>query len=160
MDCPGSLLALDDAALLREWRVEGNADAVTLLYLRYRPQLLAYGAAHLAGDRDAAKDLVQDTWEAVLTYRKLGTNGHFRGLVFKIAHSLVVNAARWRAAREAAREELERRNGQLVPDTKVCRYCDRIIDQSGLCRAHAARAARGASEESMKRPVRGYRRST
>jgi DNA-directed RNA polymerase specialized sigma24 family protein len=150
---------LDDNELLHAYLRDGDEGAITILYLRYQPQLLAYGTWHFQGDRAAAHDLVQDTWEAVLTYRALSPAGHFKGLVFRIAHSLTTNAARWRAARERAREELQRRDGRPIADTEICTYCNAIADSSGLCRAHRARRERGATEEEMGKPIRSYRRS-
>jgi DNA-directed RNA polymerase specialized sigma24 family protein len=156
------LAALDDGALVTLYLADGDEAAITVLYLRYSPQLYRYGKSHFNGDDAAARDLVQDTWEAILTYRKLGEIEHFRGFLFRVAHNLAAKAVAWRTVRERAREELERRNGQPIAGAEkgggFCAYCTRGADQAGLCRAHLARRARGATEEEMTRPVRGYRR--
>jgi DNA-directed RNA polymerase specialized sigma24 family protein len=149
--CCAATPALDDAALLDRYLNDGDEAAIGILYLRYQGDLFRYGVARLGSDADA-RDLVQDTWEAVLTFRGLAPSGHFRGLLFRVAHNLVLQGARSRERRRAALAAFAWAGGQL--QSGACFYCDAPAKERGMCSVHARRRERGATEAEMRKPIR------
>ena len=145
---------MDDAALLGLYLTDGNPDAIAVLYTRYAGKIRGYAAARLHGwDPEEAQDVVQSTWEAVLTYRRLSTRGSFSALVFHIAENLVRDHARWRVVRVQAREELARNGGKPLV-WSGCTYCGGETKKGAqLCDAHAKRKSRGATDAEMRKPI-------
>jgi len=175
MSCCDNIAALDDAALLERYLVDGDETAIAILYQRYRGSLYGYAKNQLRNEADA-RDLAQDAWEAILTFRGLNPAGNFRGLLFAIAHNLV------RTWRHHQRRERKGRDaftfagaaiqaGAAYPGPShdllrrpvdgTCSYCgpgSKAREGQTLCHAHAMRRSRGATEEEMKRPIRRNRK--
>ena len=150
MDCR-PLNARDDAELLYLYLEEGDESAITVLYLLYRPLIYRFALARLS-NHEEARDVVQDTWEAILTWKALSCRVNFRTLVFKIAGGLVVREWRFRSTRARAVPALQDLEGQFPPGR--CRYCDQPARAKGLCKAHEWRRRKGASEAEMRKPIR------
>lgn len=77
MDAPDSLDAATDSQLVG-WLAEGRRDALSALYDRYAPMLLAIGLRFLA-DREEAEDVVHDVF--VEAWRAAGQYDAGRGSV-------------------------------------------------------------------------------
>ena len=77
----------------------GDGDAFERLLRPYRGRVLAY-LVRSCGDRSQAEDLLQDVlmraWKGLGGYR---ASGRLTGWLFSIAHSVVIDRARGRAAR-------------------------------------------------------------
>lgn len=81
----------------------GSRDAFARLAARWTPKLLAF-AARTLGTTEAAKDVVQDTWEsAVRGLSRLGDPASFRAWIYAIAARKCADALRgkYRSARIA-----------------------------------------------------------
>lgn len=168
--CEENLSGLDDEALLARYVSDGDESAIGILYLRHAERLRAYGRHHLHDD-EAARDLVQDTWEAVLTYRGLAAAGNFRGLLYRVAHHLVLSWWRRERRQHAHRQVFLAEGGEIRPGDRVypgstaplprraidgtCTYCGgKARSGKTLCHAHAMRRSRGATEAEMRKPIR------
>lgn len=85
----------------------GSRDAFARLAARWTPKLLAF-AARALGTTEAAKDVVQDTWEsAVRGISRLNDPASFRSWIYAIAARKCADALRgkYRAARIAESAE-------------------------------------------------------
>lgn len=97
--------ALDDYLVLLAQG--GSRDAFARLAARWTPKLLAF-AARALGTTEAAKDVVQDTWEsAVRGISRLNDPASFRSWIYAIAARKCADALRgkYRAARIAESAE-------------------------------------------------------
>jgi RNA polymerase sigma-70 factor (ECF subfamily) len=84
---------LTDDELMRQVQ-RGDNNAFRILYDRYKGQMFIY-CLRMIGDRDAAKDVLQEIFIRVLTHRERyepGTN--FVGWVHTIARNLCLNVRR------------------------------------------------------------------
>lgn len=156
MTCSGPpLSAQSDEDLVELYVTEGNADAMGVLYLRYRPVLLAYAYGKLE-DHEDAKDLVQATWEAILTWKGLGGAGKFiLPTAKRIASNIALNWKFHRAVIKRNHAALIAVGGKPLPSNTVCKYCERAAVHYGMCPGHEQRKARGWSEEDMRKPFGG-----
>lgn len=154
-----SLPSLSDEELLRLYTEDAREDAITVLYLRHYSMLYAYGISRLH-DRDTARDLVQEVWEAVLTWPRLGERRdcHWRvkKFLFHVAHNRAAFESRRRAVRARAAPELERLGGLPLAPAETCRYCSRPAESRGMCNTHHQRKLRGWTEEQMRKPIHAY----
>jgi DNA-directed RNA polymerase specialized sigma24 family protein len=145
---------LDDAGLLDRYLYDGDESAMSTLIARHSRDLYRFAASRV-GASDAP-DIVQDTWEAVLTTNRLTSGGNFRAFVFQIAHNRILRFMQERSRWTAARGAFEWAGGRL--QSGACAYCDRPAFRGDLCAAHARRRAKGATEEEMRRPIRQWTR--
>lgn len=84
--------ALDDYLVLLAQG--GSRDAFDRLAARWTPKLLAF-AARVLGTTEAARDVVQDTWESVARgLRRLDDPARFRAWLYAIAQRKCIDAMR------------------------------------------------------------------
>jgi len=101
-----------DERLMRATR-RGDMDALGQLFERHHAEVYAY-CARITMDRDAAADLLQETFKRVLRYRRsFGAGSRFRPWLFRVAR----NACRdhfGRTRRRSAAEGAWMRDGAAV----------------------------------------------
>ena len=83
-----------DDALIDAYRA-GDADALGVLVARYRRPLFAY-ILNMTGGRVDADEIFQDVWMRVLKHIGRYRSRTFYGWLVRIAHNLVIDAARRR----------------------------------------------------------------
>lgn len=95
-----------------EWLVlsaqAGSPAAVEMLVRRWQPKLLAH-ACQVTGRRDAANDVVQETWLSILrSLDRLRDPAAFRGWAYRIVHFRAVDWLRQnRRQRDADRTQIQ-----------------------------------------------------
>ncbi len=83
--------AVSDAQLIEEWR-NGDENAFTELYQRYRLQLYSYLGKMVMGNTALVDDLFQQTWlRAIDRIGSYTDNQRFLAWLFTIAHNLSVD---------------------------------------------------------------------
>ena len=85
---------------------EGDGEAMKVLIARWHPRLgrLAW---RLTGDRDAAQDIVQDAWLAIVRgLRRLDDPAQFRSWAYRIVTNKCADWTRRRIVQRSAAEEL------------------------------------------------------
>ena len=93
-----------------EWLVlcakAGSRAAMEALVRRWQPKLLAH-ARHVTGQADAASDVVQEAWLAIVrTLDRLRDPAAFRGWAYRIVHSCAVDWIRRRKRQRDAIRDL------------------------------------------------------
>ena len=94
---------------------EGDTKALTELVNRWHPSLRGY-AFQLIGDREAARDVVQDAWIAVMRgIRRLKDPATFRGWIYRIVHNKSVDWIRGQQRRRQAIQEVAHHSTNATP---------------------------------------------
>ena len=86
---------------------EGDGEAMKVLIARWHPRLgrLAW---RLTGERDAAQDIVQDAWLAIVRgLRRLDDPARFRSWAYRIVTNKCADWTRRRVVQRSATEELQ-----------------------------------------------------
>lgn len=101
----------------------GDRDALSRLAARWTPKLLAF-AARTLGNAEAAKDVVQETWEGALrTLRSLDDPARFPAWIYSIAARRCTDALRskYRGKRlaDAVAHETEARDVEIDADAET-----------------------------------------
>ena len=96
--------------IYNEWLVlrcqDGDSEALTQLIQEWQPRLVRL-AWRLTADRDAAGDLVQDAWIAIVRgLRRLDDPARFRSWAFRIITNKCVDWTRKRVVQRRATEDL------------------------------------------------------
>lgn len=78
-----------------------DEDRLRALYEQYGGQLLGYVLHQLNGDRQAAEDIVQETWLRAWTHPEAldPARGSIRAWLFAVARNLMIDSARARQSR-------------------------------------------------------------
>jgi len=94
---------------------EGDSDALQTLIARWQPRLMRL-AWRLTRQREAASDIVQDAWLAIVRgVRRLDDPARFRPWAFRIVRNKSADWLRRRAVQRGAAETLEREAAQKAP---------------------------------------------
>ncbi len=87
---------------------EGDGDALRSLITRWQPRLGGL-ASRLIGDREAARDIVQDAWLAIVRgIKRLDDPARFRSWAYRIVTNKCVDWTRRRIAQRSATRELQK----------------------------------------------------
>lgn len=118
--------ALDEFLVLHAQA--GSRDALDRLAARWTSKLLAF-AARTLGTPEAAKDVVQDTWESALRgLRRLEDPAHFRAWIYAIAARKCADAFRskYRGKRlaDAAAADLALHDAPVDADARAGAHLD------------------------------------
>lgn len=107
--------------IYNEWLVlrcqDGDGDALRQLFKQWQPRLgrLAW---RLTADRDAASDVVQDAWLAIVRgLRKLDDPARFRSWAFRIITNKCVDWTRKRVVQRRATEDLAHCTSAVTDET-------------------------------------------
>ena len=88
----------------------GDREAFDLLVRRWQPRILGF-AIRLSGDRDAARDVAQETWvAAVKGLKRLDDPALFRAWIFRIAKNKAADYVRGRQKTRKQAETMEQIN--------------------------------------------------
>lgn len=109
-------------ALLRRM-ADGDEGALEELVDRWYSRIYAY-ALRTTGREQDAQDVTQETFLAVLRYRKTFVRRNFQSWLFTIAHHKCVDLFRLQGRLAAAPEELDKLSG---PDPS-----DQVLDRAAL----------------------------
>jgi RNA polymerase sigma factor (sigma-70 family) len=86
-----------DGALVTEW-MTGNNLAGSELYRRYGDEVFRFACQHIGGDREAAADICQETFQRFIRYVKENhfeaENGGVRKFLYTVAHHAIQDIAR------------------------------------------------------------------
>ena len=94
---------------------EGDLRQVAVLFRRYRDPIFGYLVQQTRGNRRVAEDLLQDSFERLIKYRKSYRYGSsFRAWLFTIARNRLHD---WRKQRQRQREQEEEVFFALPPGT-------------------------------------------
>ena len=115
------MLQSDDGLLRR--MADGDEGALEELVNRWYPRIYAY-ALRTTGREQDAQDVTQETFLAVLRYRKTFVRRNFQSWLFTIAHHKCVDLFRLQGRLAAAPEELEKLSG---PDPS-----GQVLDRAAL----------------------------
>ena len=86
---------------------EGDGEAMKVLIARWHPRL-GRMAWRLTGERDAAQDIVQDAWLAIVRgLRRLDDPARFRSWAYRIVTNKCADWTRRRVVQRSATEELQ-----------------------------------------------------
>jgi RNA polymerase sigma-70 factor (ECF subfamily) len=98
---------------------EGDADALRTLIARWQPRLGSL-AWRLTGQREAARDIVQDTWLAIVRgLRRLDDPARFRSWAYRIVSNKCADWTRRRVVRRNAATEIQNASATAGNDTST-----------------------------------------
>lgn len=101
----------ESAQITDEWLVlsaqAGDREALRSLVRRWQPKLLAH-AGSVVGERDAALDVVQESWISILrSLHRLSDPAAFRGWAYRIVHARSVDRIRSDQRQRKAMDDLQ-----------------------------------------------------
>lgn len=100
----------------------GEETAFNLLFQRWNPKLLGY-AFKLSGDPQAARDIAQETWVAVVKgLKRLDDPALFRAWFFRIAHN--------KAADDIRSKQKHRKSEEAVKEMTTLNAQEKISNES------------------------------
>ncbi len=101
---------------------EGDAEALGSLIKRWQPRLGGL-AWRLTGEREAARDIVQEAWLAIVRgLNRLDDPARFRSWAYRIVRNKCADWTRRRVARRAAAKDLQ---------AEAATACDQATSQTG-----------------------------
>jgi len=151
VSCP-SPLALSDAELVASFLQGDDGTAWATLYARHAWPLVCYLMSHGATSHDA-QDAAHDAWLVVFTWKALRPGASLLALLRVVGKRTLAEGRRRMRVHLANIVDLEAQGGK-PSGARSCAYCDERVSSHGLCKAHAARRARGVTQMQMIAPVR------